>query len=110
MQARNDWATRLSERVTVEYRESSSDGQGGQVFSWEALADVWAEVLPVSMGSRERASGQQAEAAAGYRVRIRKRADVNATMRLQWRGRTLAIHSLHEHDEMLDLLTYEEGV
>lgn len=105
-----DWASRLKERVTVEAPVASSDGQGGQEIVWEEVAQLWAEVRPVGNGARERASGQQPEAAAGYRVRIRTRADIDATMRLQWRARTLAIHSVHEQEAMLELLAYEEGV
>lgn len=105
-----DFASRLKERVTVEAPVASSDGQGGQDVAWETVAKLWAEVRPVSSSSRERASGQQPEAAAGYRVRIRTRADIDATMRLQWRTRTLAIHSVHELEAALELLAYEEGV
>ena len=105
-----DWASRLKERVSVQEPVASSDGQGGQQISWEVVATVWAEVSIVGNGGRERETAQQTQAAAGYRVRMRYRADIDATMRLQWRDRTLAIHSVHEQDDRLELLVYEEGV
>ena len=103
-------ASQLKERVTIEAPIASSDGQGGQSITWEPVATVWAEVRTVGLGGRERSSGQQTEAAAGYRVRIRTQVEVNAAMRLQWRTRTLAVHSVHEQEAMLELLVYEEGV
>lgn len=105
-----DWASRLNERVAIEKPLASSDGQGGQLITWSTVATVWAEVRTVGSGGRERASAQQPEAAAGYRVRLRCRADVDATMRLQWRSRILAIHSVHEQHDHLELLAYEEGL
>lgn len=105
-----DWASRLKERVTVQEPVASSDGQGGQQIVWEDVATLWAEVTIVGNGGRERETGQQTEAAAGYRVRLRHRPDIDATMRLQWRSRTLSIHSVHEQDDRLELLAYEEGV
>lgn len=105
-----DWASRLKERVSVQEPVASSDGQGGQQIAWEVVATVWAEVSIVGNGGRERETGQQPQAAAGYRVRMRCRPDIDATMRLQWRNRTLAIHSVHEQEDRLELLTYEEGV
>lgn len=105
-----DWASRLKERVTLEQPVALDDGLGGKEISWGTVATVWAEVTAMGSSGRERASGQQPEAAAGYRVRMRYRPDVNAAMRVQWRNHILAIHSVHEYEERLELLTYEEGV
>ncbi len=101
-------ASRLRERVRIEQRESVADEFGGQTVNWAELATVFAEVLPVSGSVRERSVADQVKAIAGYRVHIRARGDVDASMRLQWNGRVLQIHSLHEHDGMVQLLTYEE--
>lgn len=104
-----DFASRATERITLEQPVGADDGLGGQEITWEEVATLWAEVRPAG-GAREGASAQQPEAAAGYRVRIRTRDGVNAAMRLQWRGRTLAVHSVHAHANELELLAYEEGV
>lgn len=101
-------AARLSERVRIEQPMRSDDGQGGQQVSWEVLSECWAAVSPVYGRGREAARAGQAEAMAGYRVQIRWRDDVLATMRLRWRNRVLWIHSLHEQEGLLSMLVYEE--
>jgi SPP1 family predicted phage head-tail adaptor len=102
-------ANRLTERVSILQPVTSTDELGGQVVSWEELASCWAEVRPMS-GNRERVVAQQVNSQPGYRVVMRLRSDVTADMRVQWKNRSLAIHSLHERNAMLELLTYEEQV
>lgn len=101
-------ATRLNERIGIEHPLRSDDGQGGQLVSWQMLDECWAAVTPVYGAGRETARAGQAEALAGYRVHIRRRDDVLATMRLRWRNRILWIHSLHEQEGLLSMLVYEE--
>ncbi|PZP84214.1 MAG: hypothetical protein DI582_09375 [Azospirillum brasilense] len=101
-------AARLNERLTIEQPTHTDDGQGGQVVSWGTLGECWAAVTPVYGSGRETARAGQAEAVAGYRVQIRRREDVLATMRLRWRNRILWIHSLHEQEGLLSMLVYEE--
>jgi len=101
-------ASQLRERVTIEQRMTTADAFGGQEVSWETLATVFAEVVPMSASVRERSIADQVKAIAGYRVRMRTRGDVDASMRLQWNGRMLQIHSLHAHGAMMEFLTYEE--
>lgn len=98
----------LDERIRLERLIATPDDQGGQITSWSLLAECWAAVTPLLSSSREGSRAAQSEAMAGYRIRIRHRADVDATMRCIWRGRVLAIHSLHEVPGYLHLLTYEE--
>ena len=101
-------ASRLGERVTIEQRQHVADGLGGQQVSWVAMTTSFAEVVAMPASVRERSIADQVKAVAGYRVRMRVRDDVDASMRLQWKGRTLHIHSLHVQEEMMELLTYEE--
>ena len=103
-------ASRLNERVSIERPVKVLDELGGQQVEWSELASVWAEVIALTGSARERVAAKQTDALAGYRVRIRWRNDVNATMRLRWRSHLLSIHSLHEHHDLLDILTYEEGL
>lgn len=109
MQINDGWASRLKERVVIEQPSSVADEFGGLSVSWETLATVWAEVLPIQQ-FREREQAGQVNASASYRIRLRKRSDVNATMRCLWNGHVLMIHSLHEQDAMLELLTYAEAL
>lgn len=105
-----DWAGRLRERITIEQATPVADELGGQSITWETLASCWAEVVPLNSAGRERDDASQVAASAGYRVLMRYREDVDASMRLQWRSHTLAIHSLHERKGILELLTYEESL
>lgn len=105
-----DIASRLNERVRIEQPVHVPDELGGAQLSWSELATVWAEILPLSGTAREAAHSAQMQASAGYRVRMRLRGDLRASMRLVWNARVLLIHSLHEADQLLDILTYEEGL
>lgn len=103
-------ASRLTERVTIEQRSTTADAFGGQIVSWETLATVFAEVEALAQTVRERSLADQVKAVAGYRVRLRYRDDVDASMRLQWRGRVLQLHALHVQGELMECLAYEEQV
>lgn len=103
-------ASLLRERVRIERLNVSDDGYGGHTQVWDELATVFAQVEPIYIGQNEREIGQQRSANAGYRVRIRLRGDVEASMRILWKGHTLSIHSLHEQGEILSILTYEENL
>ena len=103
-------ASRLRERITIEQPNRNPDTYGGAEISWSALATVYASVRPLMGTAREVNRAEQVEPIAGYRLTIRRRDDVNASMRVLWKNRILAIHSLHETEETLELLTYEELV
>ena len=100
----------LRERVRIERLTASDDGYGGQTQSWSELATVFAQIEPIYVGQTERVIADQRSANAGYRVRVRLRNDVEASMRIIWKNHVLAIHSLHEQGEILSILTYEENV
>lgn len=101
-------ASRLRERIAIERPERDADTYGGGDVSWTAVATVYASVKPLPGTAREVLAADQVTAIAGYRIAIRKREDVDASMRVQWNGRILKIHSLHETEQTLELLTYEE--
>lgn len=103
-------ASLLRERVRIEMPVAMDDGYGGKAITWNPLATVFAQVEPIFVSQTERAVADQRSANAGYRVRMRLRQDVEASMRLIWKNHTLAIHSLHEQGEILSILTYEENL
>lgn len=103
-------ASALTERVRIEKPVTTNDGFGGQNVVWSELATVFAAVQSFNTYARERGLGEQNVSVAGYRVRIRVRDDVDASMRVVWKNRVLAIHSLHETATTLELLTYEEQI
>ena len=100
-------ASLLRDRVTIQYQSVSEDGYGGQVVSWVELATVFAQVESLFSGG-DSIVGNQRNANSAYRVSVRVRTDVDASMRILWKTHTLTIHSLHEQGEILSILTYEE--
>lgn len=103
-------ASQLTQRVRIEWPSRTNDGYGGAAVNWTELATVFAEVKPVFGAVHQREIGAQREANAGYRIVIRARTDVTGAMRIIWKTHTLLVHSLHESDETLNILCYEENV
>lgn len=92
---------RLARRLTLETRESASDGAGGQVVSWRALGELWAEVTPRT--GREIFVGERPASRLSYRILVwgapvgaasRPRAD----QRLREGERVFDILAVAEHD------------
>lgn len=100
----------LRERVTIQQLSVVDDGYGGQTQSWVTLATVFAQVLPVYSIQGEDEFADQRQSRSGYRVLIRMRTDLAASMRILWKTHTLLIHSIHEQGELTSILTYEENV
>lgn len=76
---------RLNERVGLLRPVRTQDAAGQSVTSWQAVASVWAEVLPLRSEERFAAAAVQQENTLKFRIRLRT--DVNATWRLEHRGR-----------------------
>ena len=102
--------SQLTEQVRIEYPAVSDDGYGGKTVAWTELATVWAQVTPVYNAITENVLADQLQSTAGYRVVIRLRTDVTAAMRLVWKTHTLTVHSLHETNATLSILSYEENL
>lgn len=86
----------LRERVEIETRSHVSDGAGGEVVTWAALATVRANVQALS--GAEVVLAERMEARGHYNVTIRFRDDLRADMRLIWRGEVLNIRNLRDTD------------
>ena len=79
----------MRERVAVLQRTATTDSHGGRTVAWSTLDTVAAALVPIRASERIQAKALQAE--LDYRFRIRARADVDATMRVQWRPSWLAL-------------------
>ena len=75
-------AGRLSHRVVIQQKTTTTDSQLGRSVVWGTLATVWAavEALAGNEQLQARAVGSQ----VAYRVEIAYRADVTPSMRLSW--------------------------
>lgn len=87
---------RLRERVTIQSATESRNRLGESVLTWGTFVERWASVEGLS--SREVLQTGQQQTEATHRVRLRYVPGLKATMRLLWRGRTLEITSLLEHN------------
>ena len=89
-------AGKLRERVTVQQATQTRNSLGEAVMSWADWQTVWASVEGVS--AREALAAGQMEVTISHRVRLRYLTGLTQNMRLSWRGRTLDIVSLLEHN------------
>lgn len=86
----------LRERVTVQVASGTTNALGETVLAWSDSSAVWASVEGVS--AREALLAGQQETTISHRVRLRYLPGLNQQMRFSWRGRTLDIISLLEHN------------
>lgn len=99
----------LRERVTIQTLETSRDGFGGIVETWETMTTVWASVQNIT--GREVLAAQQTNAEISHRVTMRYLDNVVPTMRLLWGTRILDINAALDADgrgRWLELLCVEK--
>lgn len=95
----NALAGTLTERVTIEARGPERDALGGAEGAWNAVATVWAAVVPDGSGAE--ADGGAASAMPGFRLTIRQRA-ISMEERLVWRGRRFGVREIVEDPRAAD--------
>lgn len=98
-------AGRLDQRVKLQQKSVTRNGIGEEVVTWVDVATVWAEAWPLR--GREFFAAQQTQYAADVRFRLRHRADVLPTWRVEWRGEPYDIVSVVDvgaKREMLEIL------
>lgn len=108
------FASRLRTRLTLQQPVLNPDGGGGAVRTWQDVAEVWAEVLPLESLSAqsEVLQGDALRARVTHRVTIRYRDGVGAGMRFLLNGRALDILTVRRPEEqrkMLEIIASEEG-
>lgn len=82
----------LDQRVTLDRRVQSADGAGGITYSWETVAEVWANVAAKS--GREGLSEGRISAEASYVFTVRHRGDVDETFRVIWGGEVYNVRAV----------------
>lgn len=96
---------RLRHRVVIQQPQRTADEGGVATLSWSALATVWAEIT--GRPGREILLRDQLSSRGTYRVVMRYRSDVDATMRLVWRDRVFEVLSVRDEDGTQRWLTCE---
>lgn len=103
-------SSRLRHRLTLQQLVQTPDSAGGYTASWDDVAQLWAEILPIN--GRERLFAGKVQAETTHRISIRYRNDISTSHRLVFESRVFNIRAImneHERDDMLELLV-EEGV
>lgn len=86
----------LRERVTIQVSAESRNNLGETTLTWADFTTRWASVEGVS--AREFLLNGQQDINLTHRVRMRYVDGLTQNMRLIWRGRTLEVISLLEHN------------
>lgn len=86
----------LRERVAIQAPTESRNNLGETTLAWSDFTTRWASVEGVS--AREALINGQQDTNVTHKVRMRYVDGLNQKMRLLWRGRTLEIVSLLEHN------------
>ncbi len=71
----------LNRRIVLQQPVETEDGGGGKTVAWQDVAEVWAQVEPIS--SQERLFAGQTMAEVTHRVRLRFRSDVRSSWRIR---------------------------
>lgn len=86
----------LRERVTIQVPTESRNNLGETTLTWSEHSTRWASVEGVS--AREALLNGQQDTNVTHKVKMRYVVGLNQKMRILWRGRTLEIVSLLEHN------------
>jgi len=112
--------SRIRHRLTLQQEVQTPDGGGGYIKSWQAVTDLWAEIIPIigAGSSTSRGAGKkilfaaQLQSEFSHRILLRYRDGVTTAMRLVFENRIFNIRyvaNVEEKRENLELLV-QEGV
>lgn len=98
----------INKQVVLQYQTRVPDAAGGFTVTWVDHATIWAAVWPLS--ATEQVQAMQTSMTITHRVRIRYRANVKASWRIQYGERYFDIISIinpNMSNKNLDLLCKE---
>ena len=79
----------MRERITFQKAVYTDDAGGGKSESWPTYDTVWAQVTPIGADEQED-MGRQVNLNR-FEVKIRRRTDITADMRIKWQGQLFEI-------------------
>jgi SPP1 family predicted phage head-tail adaptor len=100
----------LRHRVRLEREVKTPDAMGGYLRSWQKIAELWAEIIPVR--GKEMMNADRMQSSVTHRVTLRFRSDIQAEDRLVEDDITYTIKFLHpvaQNRKLLELWV-EQGV
>jgi SPP1 family predicted phage head-tail adaptor len=105
--SRRTTTSRLRYKMTLQSEVQTPDTAGGYTRSWQDIAELWAEITPLS--GRERLVAMQLESNVTHRVLIRSRSGVSSGQRLI--NETIVLYIIYvsslQNGERLELMTEE---
>lgn len=118
--SRRNMCSRLKHRLSLQQEVLTADDAGGFVRGWQEIAQLWADLQPITGGGSKlnTSSGKevfmagQVQAQISHRITLRWREGVSPSMRLVFEGRAFNIRyvaDIGEANEVLELLV-QEGV
>ena len=87
----------MRHRISIEGRETTTDGAGGFSSEWVNVVELWAEVTPKN-GS-ERFRGMKIEDTTTHIIKTRYKSGINSSQRINFNGRLFNINSVINIDE-----------
>ncbi len=76
-------------RITLQFPSDGVDDYGNAMDSWQDLATVWADIVPMS--GREYLTASQATSETTFKIYIRYIENVNAKMRILYNNKIFEI-------------------
>ncbi len=76
--------SQLNQRVRIERRVKTENTRGEVTYTWELVAEVWAQANPLR--GRDFFAAAQLQDEITTRFRIRYRTGIDSTMRVVWKG------------------------
>lgn len=98
----------LRNRVVIKKNTKIKNAFGEVADNWEVVAEVWANINPIS--GKEFFSADTVNSSVSHRIRIRYRKDITSDMIIDYKGRTFEINSIineYERDKILQLMCKE---
>lgn len=99
----------LRDKVQLQEQQIDRDPETGEeIVTWVTVSEPWAQIVPMSAREFVAAGAEQSEVQG--KIVIRYRGEVDATMRIVFRGKYYAIHGvLPDADSGLEHLTLMTG-
>lgn len=100
--------SRLRHKLALQQEIQSADGAGGYTSVWQTIADIWAEIVPLTSNAhvigQEYVQAGKLESMVSHRIVMRYRSGVTPAMRFVFEGRIFSIRALSNVDERKDTL------
>jgi SPP1 family predicted phage head-tail adaptor len=112
--AKRNTTSRLRHRLSLQQEVSTPDGAGGYTRNWQEVAQLWAEIAPLSSNIRggEMLMAGQIQSRITHKVTLRYREGITAGMRLVFDAKVFNIRyvdDINKGNGIIEMLVEEGG-